>query len=144
LELAAARAGILAPQQMLQQLTERFAFLVSRQRDVPPRHRTLRAAIDSSYQLLAPELQRFFARLAVFRGGCTLEAAAAVAGVGCWAGTHEVGGGVGSDSGSRTPPPTSRVPAQHLTPNTLDALQQLRDCSLIQIEEQPGEVRYRL
>src|SRR5207302_2306250 len=50
LELAAARAGILAPQQMLDQLKERFAFLVSRQRDVPPRHRTLRAALDSSYQ----------------------------------------------------------------------------------------------
>src|SRR5262249_62387329 len=64
LELAAARAGILAPQQMLDQLAERFQFLVSRQRDVPVRHRTLRAAIDSSYQLLNPELRQFFAVLA--------------------------------------------------------------------------------
>jgi hypothetical protein len=51
---------------------------VSRKRDGAKRHQTLHAAVDWSYQLLAPELQRFFARLSVFRGGWTLEAAEAV------------------------------------------------------------------
>jgi predicted ATPase len=78
LELAAARAGVLTPAQMLAHLEHRFDFLVSRQRDTAARHRTLRAAIDWSYRLLTPELQRFFARLSVFRGGWTLEAAQAV------------------------------------------------------------------
>ena len=45
-----------------------------------PRHRSLRAALDWSYQLLPPDLQRFFARLSVFQGGWTLEAAEAVCG----------------------------------------------------------------
>jgi predicted ATPase/DNA-binding SARP family transcriptional activator len=78
LELAAARAAVLTPEQMLAQLEQRFAFLVSRQRGVPARHRTLRAALDSSYQLLDPELRQFFARLSVFRGGWRLEAARSV------------------------------------------------------------------
>src|SRR5262249_6182216 len=47
----------------------------SRRRDSPDRHRTLRAAMDWSYDLLAPEAQRFFTLLSVFRGGWTLEAA---------------------------------------------------------------------
>src|SRR5262249_49985078 len=79
LELAAARVAVLSPEQMLAQLEGRFAFRGSRRRDTPPRHRTLRAAIESSYHLLEPELQQFFARLAVFRGGWTLDAAQAVA-----------------------------------------------------------------
>jgi predicted ATPase len=78
IELAAARAQVLTPAQMLAQLAHRFDFLVSRQRTTAERHRTLRAAIDWSYRLLTPELQRCFARLAVFRGGWTAEAAAAV------------------------------------------------------------------
>src|SRR5262249_6662290 len=82
LELAAARVGVLTPAQILSQLEGRFSFLVSRQREGPARHRSLRAAVETSYVLLSPELQRFFARLAVFRGGCTLEAVAAVAGEG--------------------------------------------------------------
>ncbi|HLK55433.1 MAG TPA: BTAD domain-containing putative transcriptional regulator, partial [Chthonomonadaceae bacterium] len=78
IELAAARAQVLTPAQMLSQLEHRFAFLTSRKRGVEERHRTLRAAIDWSYRLLTPELQRFFARLSVFRGGWTVEAAEAV------------------------------------------------------------------
>lgn len=78
LELAAARASVLTPSQMLDQLERRFDFLVSRKRDRPARHRTLRAAMDWSYHLLSPELQTFFARLSVFRGGWTWEAAEAV------------------------------------------------------------------
>lgn len=78
LELAAARAQVLTPAQMLLQMEHRFDFLVSRQRDIAPRHRSLHAAIDLSYQLLSPNLRRFFARLSVFRGGWTTEAAQAV------------------------------------------------------------------
>ena len=78
LELAAAWALVLTPKQMLAQLERRFEFLVSRQRDVDERHRTLRAAVDWSYQLLSPELQRFFARLSAFRGGWTMGTAEVV------------------------------------------------------------------
>ena len=75
LELAAARALVLTPSQMLAQLAHRFEFLASRKRDASERQRTLRGAVDWSYRLLSPELQRFFARLSVFRGGWTAEAA---------------------------------------------------------------------
>jgi predicted ATPase len=78
-ELAASRAQMLTPAQILAHLERRFDFLISRRRDASARHRTLRAAIDWSYQLLAPELQRFFARLSLFRGGWDLEAAASIA-----------------------------------------------------------------
>src|SRR5262249_32539703 len=80
LELAAARAAVLTPQQMLALVAQRFEFLVSRRRDVAARHRSVRAAIASSFQLLTPELRQFFTHLSVFRGGWTLEAAAAVCG----------------------------------------------------------------
>jgi predicted ATPase/DNA-binding SARP family transcriptional activator len=78
IELAAARAQVLTPAQMLRHLGQRLAFLVSRRRDAPRRHRTLREAIDWSYQLLAPELQRFLSALSIFSGGWRLEAAEAV------------------------------------------------------------------
>jgi tetratricopeptide (TPR) repeat protein len=78
LELAAARAQVLTPTQMLAQLADRFGFLSSRKRDVTERQRTLKGAIEWSYRLLAPELQRLFCRLSVFRGGWTAEAAEAV------------------------------------------------------------------
>ena len=78
LELAGARAQALSPAQMLAHLSRRFDFLVSRKRDAILRHRTIRAAVDWSYQLLSPELQDFFAQLSVFRNGATLEAVEAV------------------------------------------------------------------
>src|SRR5262249_38538819 len=66
------------PQEMLAQLEHRFDFLVSPRSDLPPRHLSLHAALEWSYQLLSLELQRFFCRLSVFRGGWTVEAAEAV------------------------------------------------------------------
>lgn len=78
IELAAAQAKVLTPSQMLGQLARRFDFLVSRRRDAIKRHRTLRSAIDWSHQQLAPELQRFFAGLSVFRGGWEIAAAETV------------------------------------------------------------------
>jgi len=80
LELAASRIQTLTPAQMLAELEHRFDFLVSRRRDIVRRHRTMQAAIAWSYDALAPALQRFFARLSVFRGGWSAEAAARVCG----------------------------------------------------------------
>jgi predicted ATPase len=79
LELAAARVKALSARQMLGRLEQRLPLLTGGARDLPERQRTLRATIEWSYELLAPEEQRLFARLAVFSGGCTLEAAEEVA-----------------------------------------------------------------
>jgi len=78
LELAAARVRILSPQQLHERLTQRLDLLKAG-RDADPRQQTLRATIEWSYDLLDDDEQRLFARLAVFRGGCTLEAAEQVA-----------------------------------------------------------------
>uniref|UniRef100_UPI003750BF66 ATP-binding protein n=1 Tax=Armatimonas sp. TaxID=1872638 RepID=UPI003750BF66 len=69
---------VLSPSQMLSQLGNRFEFLVSRKRGLAERQRTLRAAIDWSYRLLTPDVQKFFCHLCVFRGGWSLEAAESV------------------------------------------------------------------
>jgi len=78
LELAAARAPLLSPQALLERLSRRLTLLTTGARDAPARQRTLRAAIEWSYDLLAAGEQRLFARLGVFAGGFTLEAAEAV------------------------------------------------------------------
>jgi predicted ATPase len=80
LELAAARVKALSTAQILERLEQRLPLLTGGARDLPERQRTLRATIEWSHELLTPEEQRLFARLAVFRGGCTLEAAEQVAG----------------------------------------------------------------
>src|SRR5204863_230058 len=74
LELAAARVRVLTPAQILERISQRLD-LFRAGRDADPRQQTLRATIAWSYDLLSPDEQRLFARLAVFRGGCTLEAA---------------------------------------------------------------------
>jgi predicted ATPase len=79
LELAAARVKALSSMQILERLEQRLRLLTGGARDLPERQRTLRATIAWSYELLTPEEQRLFVRLAVFRGGCTLEAAEQVA-----------------------------------------------------------------
>jgi predicted ATPase len=79
LELAAARAKLLSLPALLSRLEHRLGLLTSGPRDLPARQQTLRGTIDWSYSLLDPDEQRLFARLAVFVGGCTLEAAEAVA-----------------------------------------------------------------
>jgi predicted ATPase/Tfp pilus assembly protein PilF len=101
LELAAARSQVLTPAQILTHLEHRLDLLVSRRRDTAARQRSLRATIDWSYRLLPSELQQFFARLSVFRGGWTLEAAEEVC----------------------------------AEPLSLDYLAQLRECSLVEVEE---------
>jgi non-specific serine/threonine protein kinase len=78
IELAAARSKLLSPEALLARLGNRLAILVDGPRDRPARHRTMRSALDWSYELLEPAQQRVFRRLAVFVGGCTLEAATEV------------------------------------------------------------------
>ena len=78
-ELAAARTKALSPRQILERLSGRLDLLTGG-RDADPRQQTLRATIEWSYELLTPAEQQLFARLSVFAGGCTLEAAEDVAG----------------------------------------------------------------
>ena len=60
---------------MLKRLDRRLPVLTGGPRDAPARQRTLRATIAWSYELLTLDEQRLFARLAVFSGGCAIEAA---------------------------------------------------------------------
>lgn len=78
IELAAAWAQTLTPAQMVAELERGYSLLVSRGKDTLPRHHSLHTAIEWSYRLLDSSLQRFFAQLAVFRGGWDLEAAQSV------------------------------------------------------------------
>ena len=80
LELAAARTKALSPAQILERLERRLPLLTGGARDAPERQRTLRATIEWSHDLLTDEEKSLFARLAVFRGGCTLEEAEEVVG----------------------------------------------------------------
>jgi predicted ATPase len=76
-ELAAARSSVLSPDQILDRLATRLDLLRGG-RDADPRQQTLRATIAWSYDLLSTQEQQLFRRLAVFAGGCTLDAAEAV------------------------------------------------------------------
>jgi predicted ATPase/DNA-binding XRE family transcriptional regulator len=105
IELAAARTRLLAPQDVLTRLSRPLTLLTGGPRDLPERHQALEAAIAWSYDLLAEDERALFRRLAVFAGGCTVEAAVAVC---------PTGGGLASEP--------------------LDGLQALIDHSLIRRE----------
>jgi predicted ATPase/class 3 adenylate cyclase len=79
IELAAARLRLMSPAEILERLDERFELLTAGRRTVLERHQTLRGAIDWSYALLEPAEQLLFARLSVFAGGFTVDAAEQVA-----------------------------------------------------------------
>jgi predicted ATPase len=116
LELAAARVRVLPPPQLLARLEDRFRLLTGGSRTALERHQTLQAAVDWSYDLLTDAERTLFARLAVFAGGWTLEAAEAV------------GAGDGLAAGE-----------------VLDVLTRPVDKSLALAEAQPdGTARYRL
>jgi predicted ATPase len=80
IELAAAWARLLPLSALLARLDRRLPLLVGGPHDLPTRQRTMRDAIAWSYDLLTGEEQTLFRRLAVFAGGCTVEAAEAVCG----------------------------------------------------------------
>jgi predicted ATPase/DNA-binding NarL/FixJ family response regulator len=115
IELAAARARVLSVEQISSRLDESFGLLTAGSRRQIPRHRTLRATMDWSYELLSGEEQILFRRLSVFAGGWTLEAA------------EEVCAGEGVEQSE-----------------VLDLLASLVDKSLVLVSEQDGEARYRL
>ena len=80
LELAASWVTSLSPEAIAREIERSLDFLSVPLRDLPPRHRSLRAVFESSMATLSPATRDVFRRLAVFRGGCSLEAATAVAG----------------------------------------------------------------
>jgi predicted ATPase/DNA-binding SARP family transcriptional activator/class 3 adenylate cyclase len=115
IELAAARVRLLTPEQIATRLDDRFALLTDGSRTALPRHRTLRALIDWSYELLFEQEQLLLRRLSVFAGDFGLEAAESVC----------AGEGIAGQA-------------------VLDLLAQLVDKSLVVAEEQHAETRYRL
>jgi predicted ATPase len=95
IELAAARVTAMTPAEIAGLLGERFRLLTGGRRSAVERHQTLRAVVDWSYGLLSEKERVVFDRLAVFAGGFTLEAAAAVTsgdGVEGWDVVDAVGG----------------------------------------------------
>ena len=81
IELAAARAGSMSVDQLLERLQHRFNLLTVGSRPGPARHRTLESAVDWSYDLLASEERCLFRRLSVFNGTFSLEAAEETCGI---------------------------------------------------------------
>jgi len=120
IELCAAWAQTLMPAQMLEKLDHRFDLLVSRRADINPRHRTLRAALDYSYLQLPQDLRDTFKTVSVFRGSWSLEAAESILGE-----TSSQEGGTDWAA-------------------TLAALTQLRERSLIFVEETHSQMRFRM
>lgn len=130
IELAAARVKVLPVAQIAARLTSaigaRFALLTQGSRTALPRQQTLRAAIDWSYDLLAEAERHLFHTVAVFRGGFTLDALEQILDFRFLI----------FDSPSD--------PAHTVIQNPLDLLTQLVDKSLVIVELQDGENRYRL
>jgi non-specific serine/threonine protein kinase len=115
IELAAARLKVLSPRQLAQKLNERFRVLTGSDRSALPRHQTMRALIDWSYDLLSSDERALFRKLAIFAGSFTLENICAVCG------------------------------NETIDENAiLDLLSSLIDKSLVQAEEVAGVARYRL
>jgi len=84
IELAAAWARTFSCAQILAQIEQNIDFLATRMRDVPERHRSLRAVFDYVWELLSPDEQLLFVKLSLFRGGFDVAAATAVADVSPW------------------------------------------------------------
>ncbi len=75
IELAAARARVLSVEQILDRMEDRFRLLTGGSRMTLPRHQTLRATVDWSYEMLTDDERTLLARMSVFAGGCSLDAA---------------------------------------------------------------------
>ncbi len=90
IELAAARASLFPVTALLPRLARRLPLLTGGPRDAPARLQTMRDAIAWSYDLLTPDEQALFRRLAVFEGGFTLDAAEAIVGQGAQSATPQL------------------------------------------------------
>jgi predicted ATPase/DNA-binding SARP family transcriptional activator len=112
IELAAARTSTLSPQEIADRLDDMLATLGSGRRDAPDRQRTLRATLDWSYQLLDEPERVAFARLAVFAGGSTVDAAHHVTGVSL----DVIDGLIGQSLLSRRPTPEGETRLVMLEP----------------------------
>ena len=119
IELAAGKIRVLGVEQIARRLDDRFKLLTGGRRTALERHQTLRAAVDWSYNLLPPDEQTLFRRLAVFLDGWTLEAVEAIC-------------GVGTDSGILS------------SDNVPDLLEGLINKSLVITEDERGTYRYRM
>jgi len=115
LELAAARVKAMRVEQVAERLGDRFALLTRGSRTALQRHQTLRSLIDWSHELLSEPERVMLRRLSVFAGGWTLEAAEAVCS----------GDGVATE-------------------DVLDLLTHLVEKSLVLLDEQSAEPRYRM
>lgn len=80
IELAAARVGVMSPDQIQSRLDQQFSLLSAGPRTAIPRHQTLHASIDWSYNLMSSKERILLQRLSIFSGGWTLEAAEGVCG----------------------------------------------------------------
>ena len=156
IELAAARVKAMPVDAIHTRLDDRFRLLTTGSRTALPRQQTLRAALDWSYELLAPNERLLLQRLAVFAGGFTLEAAEQVTGDR----EHEQGTGYreqgigirqeGVDEGRGSkhaeegiiPGACSLFPVTSL--EVLELLANLIDKSLVVYETWQGQARYRL
>ena len=127
LELAAARVNVLSANEIAEGLGDRFRLLTGGRRTAVPRQRTLQALIDWSWDLLEDEDRRLLRRVAVFSGGWTLDAAAAVA------------FGDTADEG-RTSAGRAGAAARFAA---IDGLGRLVDRSLV-VADHEGSTRYRM
>ncbi|MGH2535580.1 MAG: ATP-binding protein [Thermomicrobiales bacterium] len=148
IELAAARINLLHPTALLSRLDQRLPLLTGGPRDQPARLRTMRDAISWSYDLLSPEDQALFRRLAVFVGGFSLDAAEAVARTECPVPSAQPvtampDGTNRAASEEQRPPPTDwALGTGH---SVLDGLSSLVDKSLVQQEDgAEGEPRFSM
>ncbi|MCP2343750.1 BTAD domain-containing putative transcriptional regulator [Actinomadura rupiterrae] len=128
IELAAARLRALTPAQVAARLGDRFRLLTGGSRAALPRHRTLRAVVDWSWDLLDDDERRVLRRLSVFAGGATLEAVERV----CATDPPAFGAGASSGSGS----------ADEFI-DVVDVVASLVDKSLV-MADGDAEPRYRL
>jgi non-specific serine/threonine protein kinase len=159
IELAATRVTMMSVEEIAARLDDRFRLLGVGSRTALPRQQTLRATIDWSHDLLSAEERRVFSRLSVFAGSFTLDAAEAVCGGREEGRGKRAEGGPGAGSGERgsgrdeqeeapahsgeSRPPT-RPSSLFTLPSVLDLIGRLVEKSLVMMEEQQGEVRYRL